>query len=178
MSYCHAELKLNWLTSGTTIARQRIKALNLIQSCRVQKTKTTIHPAVYPYSKWQGKTSAKIARSLFCFRQFKSQKTLQVDATVHIVYCYCKKKITGPEQITVLFCVKATKYDSRRSKQFVLDRPKKETGRLSLRSRGAMIWNSVPGSVKDYDNVTFFKNRLKQHFKFMNNFTLAKESSH
>ena len=33
---------------------------------------------------------------------------------------------SGPAQITELFSVKATKYDSRRSKQLVLDRPKKE----------------------------------------------------
>ena len=76
-----------------------------------------------------------------------------------------------------VFSVKATKYDSRRSKQLVLDRPKKEIGRLSLRHRGTMIWNSIPSSVKDYDNATSFKNRLKQYFKFMNNFTFEKESS-
>ena len=84
---------------------------------------------------------------------------------------------TGPVQITELFSVKATKYDSQRSKQLVLDRPKKEIGRLSLRHRGTMIWNSIPSSVKGYDNVTLFKNRLKQHFKFINNFTFEKESS-
>ena len=76
----------------------------------------------------------------------------------------------------VVFSVKATKYDSRRSKQLVLDRPKKEIGRLSLRHRGTMMWNSIPSSVKDYDNATSFKNRLKQYFKFMNNFTFEKES--
>ena len=83
----------------------------------------------------------------------------------------------GPAQITELFSVKVTKYDSRRSKQLVLDRPKKEIGRLSLRHRGTMIWNSIPSSVKDYDNVTLFKNRLKQLSKFINNFTFEKESS-
>ena len=83
----------------------------------------------------------------------------------------------GPAQITELFSVKAIKYDSRRSKQLVLDRPKKEIGRLSLRHRGTMIWNSIPSSVKEYDNVILFKNRLKQLFKFINNFTFEKESS-
>ena len=83
----------------------------------------------------------------------------------------------GPAQITDLFSVKATKYDSRRSKQLVLDRPKKEIGRLSLRHRGTLIWNSIPSSVKGYDNVTSFKNRLKQLSKFINNFTFEKESS-
>ena len=83
----------------------------------------------------------------------------------------------GPAQITDLFSVKATKYDSRRSKQLVLDRPKKEIGRLSLRHRGTMIWNSIPSSVKGYENVTSFKNRLKQLSKFINNFTFEKESS-
>ena len=83
----------------------------------------------------------------------------------------------GPAQITELFSVKATKYDSRRSKQLVLDRPKKEIGRLSLRHRGTMIWNSIPSSVKEYDNVILFKNRLKQLSKFINNFTFEKESS-
>ena len=66
----------------------------------------------------------------------------------------------GPAQITELFSVKATKYDSPRSKQLVLDRTKKEIGRLSLRHRGTMIWNSIPSSVKEYDNVILFKNRL------------------
>ena len=83
---------------------------------------------------------------------------------------------TGPVQITELFSVKATKYDSRRSKQLIRDRPKKEIGRLSLQHRGTMIWNSFPSSIKDYD-VTLFKNHLKQHFKFINNFTSEKESS-
>ena len=83
----------------------------------------------------------------------------------------------GPTQITELFSVKAIKYDSRRSKQLVLDRPKKEIGRISLRHRGTMIWNPLPSSVKDYDNVTTFKNRLKQLSKFINNFTFEKESS-
>ena len=32
--------------------------------------KPTIHPAVYPHSKWQRETLAKIARSLLCLRQF------------------------------------------------------------------------------------------------------------
>ena len=40
-----------------------------------------------------------------------------------------------------------------------------------------MIWNSIPSSVKDYDNVTLFKSRLKQLSKFINNFTFEKESS-
>ena len=40
-----------------------------------------------------------------------------------------------------------------------------------------MIWNSIPSSVKDYDNVTSFKNNLKQFSKFINNFTFEKESS-
>ena len=84
---------------------------------------------------------------------------------------------TGPVQITEFFSVKATKYDSQRSKQLALDRPNKEIGRLSLQHRGTMIWNSIPSSVKDYDNVTLFKNRLKQHFKFIKNFTFEKESS-
>ena len=79
----------------------------------------------------------------------------------------------GPAQITELFSVKATKYDSWWSKQ--LDRPKKEIGKLSLRHRGTMIWNSIPSSVKDYDNM--IKNRLKQHSKFIDNFTFEKESS-
>ena len=94
-----------------------------------------------PIQNGKGKPQQRSRDVCFILDNFKSQKTLQVDATVHIVYCYYKKKTTGPEQITVLFCVKATKYDSRRSKQLVLDRPKKETGRLSLRRRGAMIWN-------------------------------------
>ena len=67
--------------------------------------------------------------------------------------------VAGPAQITELFSVKATKYDSWRSKQ--LDRPKKEIGKLSLRHRGTMIWNSIPGSVKYYDNVTSFKKLSK-----------------
>ena len=83
----------------------------------------------------------------------------------------------GPAQIVKLFSVKATKYDSRRSKQLTLDRPKKEIGRLTLQHRGTMIWNSIPSSVKDYDNVTLFKNRLKQLSKFINNFTFEKERS-
>ena len=83
----------------------------------------------------------------------------------------------GPAQIVELFSVKVTRYDSRRTKQLVLDRPKKEIGRLSLRHRGTMIWNSIPSSVKDFDNVTSFKNRLKQLSKFINNFTFEKESS-
>ena len=99
----------------------------------------------------------------------------------------CKKAIlkyvhqafyqAGPAQITELFSAKAIKYDSRRSKQLVLDRPKKEIGRLSLRHRGTMIWNSIPSSVKEYDNVILFKNRLKQLSKFINNFTFEKERS-
>ena len=60
----------------------------------------------------------------------------------------------GPAQIAELFSVKATKYNSRRSKQLVLDGRKKKIGRLSLRHRGTIIWNSIPSSVKDYDNVT------------------------
>ena len=52
-----------------------------------------------------------------------------------------------------------------------------EIGRLSIRHRVAMIWNSIPSSVKDYDNVTSFKNNLKQFSKFINNFTFEKESS-
>ena len=83
----------------------------------------------------------------------------------------------GPAQIADLFSVKVTRYDSRRSKQLVLERPKKEIGRLSLRHRGTMIWNSIPSSGKDFDNVTSFKNRLKQLSKFINNFTFEKESS-
>ena len=83
----------------------------------------------------------------------------------------------GPAHITELFSVKATKYDSRRSKQLVLDIPKKEIGRLSLRHTGTKIWNSIPSSVKDYDNVTSSKNRLKQLSKFINNFTFEKETS-
>ena len=68
-------------------------------------------------------------------------------------------------------------YNSRRSKQLALDRPEKEVDRPSFRHRGTMIWNSIPNSVKDYDNVTSFKNRLKQLSKFINNFTFEKESS-
>ena len=83
----------------------------------------------------------------------------------------------GPAQITELFSVKVTKYDSRRSKQLILDRPKKEIGRLSLRHRGTMIWNSIPSSIKNYDNVNTFKNRLKQLSRFINNYTFEKESS-
>ena len=83
----------------------------------------------------------------------------------------------GPAQITELFSVKAETYNSRRSKQLVLNRPKMEIGRLSIRHRGAMIWNSIPSSVKDNDNVTSFKNNLKQFSKFINNFTFEKESS-
>ena len=83
----------------------------------------------------------------------------------------------GPAQITELFSVKPETYNSRRSKQLVLGRPKMEIGRLSIRHRGAMIWNSIPSSVKDYNNVTSFKNNLKQFSKFINNFTFEKESS-
>ena len=108
----------------------------------------------------------------------------------HYHTCILKKAIlkhihrafyqAGPAQITELFSVKAEMNNSRRSKQLVLDIPKKEIGRLSIRHRGAMIWNmwnSFPSSVEDYDNVTSFKNHLKQFSKFINNLFFEKESS-
>ena len=82
----------------------------------------------------------------------------------------------GPAQITELFSVKVKMHNSRRSKQLVLDRPKKEIGRLSLRHRATMIWNSIPSGVKDYDDVNSFKIHLQQFSKFINNFTFEKES--
>lgn len=91
---------------------------------------------------------------------------------VHQVYYQ-----TAPTQIQDLFTLRKTKYKTRRSKQFEMERPNKEIARLSFKHRGTLLWNAMPDRVKNYENINTFKSHLKYIHKDINNFTFEKESS-
>ena len=84
---------------------------------------------------------------------------------------------TAPKQIMDLFSTKEVINKTRRARQFVVERPKKEAGRLTLTHRGTLIWNTIPNRVKDCEDKNTFKSQLKGITKHINNITFEKESS-
>jgi len=55
--------------------------------------------------------------------------------------------------------------------------PQSEIGRLTLRHRAAIAWNSLPDSIKKSSSLECFKRRLRYSKDFINSISYNKESS-
>ena len=67
------------------------------------------------------------------------------------------------DNIIRLFSSSNCCYDLRNSIKFEVPRFNLEVGRISLRYRGALFWNSIPDNLKRAPSLNIFKKLLKKN---------------
>ena len=158
--------RLKYLTKDTLGSTYFTSIIPTVTYCNLvwgTCSPTLLHEVEYIY--------ARAAKIIYRLANVSNQEAITIAGWESINSMYKRKLLTFmyqvykselPDNIIKLFSSSNCCYDLRHSMKFEVPLFNLEVGRISLRYRGALFWNSIPDNVKRAPSLNILKKLLKK----------------